>query len=203
VNCQLSTSPDERLARQIGFIIEIDKAKQVLRRTLLMDGSRLENDAEHSWHLAVMAILLAEYADGDVDLLRVLKMVLIHDLVEIDAGDTFVYDTEALATRCEREERAADRIFGLLPPDLGSDVRAIWEEFEEQATPEARFAAALDRLQPLLHNYQTEGGAWRRHGITSDRVRERNQHIAAGSPTLWEFARSLIDEAVRRGYMPE
>src|SRR5262249_50705513 len=148
----------DRLARQIAFIIEIDKAKQVLRQTLLMDGSRLENDAEHSWHLAVMALLLAEYAGEAVDLLRVLKMVLIHDLVEIDAGDTFVYDVEALATRREREERAADRIFGLLPADVEEEFRALWEEFEAQATPEARFAAALDRLQPLLHNYHTGGG---------------------------------------------
>jgi 5'-deoxynucleotidase YfbR-like HD superfamily hydrolase len=151
----------------------------------------------------VMALLLAEYAGEAVDLLRVLKMVLLHDIVEIDAGDTFVYDVEAVATRREREERAAERIFGLLPPDQRDEFRAIWEEFEAQETAEARFAGALDRLQPLLHNYHTQGGAWREHGIASDRVRARNQPIAAGSPTLWEFALSLIDEAVRRGYLPE
>ena len=191
----------ERFAKQIEFIVEIDRLKQVDRQTVLMDGSRRENDAEHSWHLAVMAVLLAEYAREEVDLLKVVKMALVHDLVEIDAGDTFCYDEEANADKAERERRAADRIFQLLPEDLAGEIDALWEEFEARETPEARFAAALDRLQPLLHNYRTGGATWKPHGVTCDRVIGRNRPIEEGAPELWAYARGLIEDAVEKGFL--
>ena len=192
-----------RLDAQIRFVIEIDKVKHVLRQTDLMDGSRRENDAEHSWHLAVMALLLAEYAAGDIDLSRVVRMVLIHDLVEIDAGDTFCYDEEGAKDKAEREQAAADRIFAVLPDDQAVELRALWDEFEARETADAKFAASLDRLQPLMHNYHTQGAAWRRHGIVRSQVVSRNEHIAEGAPVLWEYARRLIDDAVTRGYLAE
>lgn len=190
-----------RIEQQMRFLIEIDKAKSVLRQSLIADGSRRENDAEHSWHLAVMAVVLAEYADEPVDLSRVIKMLLIHDLVEIDAGDTFVYDEAALDTKQERERKAADRIFGLLPPDQESELRSLWEEFEACETPEARFAAALDRLHPMLLNYCTQGGTWRRHGVSKSRVIARNRRIGDASSALWRFAQNLVDDAVAKGYL--
>jgi putative hydrolase of HD superfamily len=194
----------DRLEQQVRFLVEIDKSKQILRQTLLVDASRQENDAEHSWHLAVMAILLSEYAgDAGLDLLRVVKMALIHDVVEIDAGDTFVYDAVGNADRREREERAAERIFSILPADLALEMRALWEEFEAQESAEARFATALDRFQPVLQNYHAGGGGWRRHSITSDRILARNEQIAAGAPALWEYARNLIQDAVRQGFIAE
>lgn len=194
--------PSDRLAQQIEFIVEVDRLKQVFRQTLLMDASRRENDAEHSWHLALMAVLLAEYsADPSIDILRAVKMALVHDIVEIDCGDTFCYDNEANIGKLERETKSADRIFSILPPDLASDVRALWDEFEARQTPEAKFAASLDRLQPLLHNFRTEGAAWRRHGVIADQVIERNCHIAEGAPALWEFASGMIEDAVRKGYL--
>ena len=191
----------ERLKRQIGFLIEIDKLKRVLRQTVLMDTSRQENSAEHSWHLAVMALILAEYANQPVDLLRVLKMLLVHDIVEIDAGDTFIYDEKGQSDKAERERRAAERIFGLLPADQAAEVRALWEEFEARQTPEAAFAAALDRLHPLLHNYCTRGVAWRRHGVTARRVVQRNRNIEDGASTLWQLASLLIEDAVEKGFL--
>jgi putative hydrolase of HD superfamily len=193
----------ERLGRQIAFIVEIDKLKHILRQTMLIDGSRQENDAEHSWHLSIMAMVLSEYAAQPVDILKVIKMVLVHDLVEIDAGDTYIYDEKGNADKAEREQKAADRIFTLLPPPGASELRACWEEFEARQTPEALFAAALDRLQPLLHNFHSEGRMWRQHGITSDRVLKRNQPFFAGAPGLWLYARELIEESVRRGYLKQ
>jgi putative hydrolase of HD superfamily len=193
--------PSARLAAQLRFIAEIDKVKQVVRRTLLVDGSRLENDAEHSWHLAVMAVLLAEYAAGPgVDAARVVRMVLVHDLVEIDAGDTYCYDAEANLGRESRERAAAERIFGLLPADQAAEVRALWEEFEARETPEARFAAALDRFQPLYHNFLTEGRQWRKYGVTRGMIMQRNAPIADGAPGLWQEAVTMVDLAVERGY---
>lgn len=192
----------DRLAAQIRFLTEIDRLKSVMRQTWLLDGSRLENDAEHSWHLAVMALLLGEYAaEPEVDMARVARMLLVHDLVEIDAGDTYLYDEAANADKAERELRAADRIFALLPADQGEALRALWEEYEAGETPEARFAAALDRLQPLIHNVLTEGRAWRHHGIHAGQVLGRVCSIADGSPALWAYAQSLIREAVERGYL--
>lgn len=194
----------ERLKEQIEFIEEIDKIKHVTRKTLLMDGSRHENDAEHSWHLGVMAILLSEYANTrNLNVLHVVKMVLIHDIVEIDAGDTFCYDEKGALDKREREEKAADRIFNILPADQAKEVRDLWEEFEECSTPEAKFANALDRMQPLLHNYRTRGRSWQKHGITRDRVIERNLHIQKGSTQLWAFVEELIDSSVDKGYLPE
>ncbi len=194
----------ERMKKQIEFIEGIDEIKHVFRKTLLMDGSRHENDAEHSWHLGVMALLLSEYANtGELDVLRVVKMVLVHDIVEIDAGDTFCYDEKGALDKREREEKAADRIFNILPADQAREIRDLWEEFEECETPEARFAASLDRLQPLLHNYKTCGASWKKHGITKDRVMERNCHIEKGSKQLWAFVERLIEDSVKKGYLSE
>ncbi len=194
----------ERLKKQIEFIEEIDKIKHVYRRTLLMNGTRYENDAEHSWHLGVMAMLLSEYSDAqDLDVLHVVKMVLVHDIVEIDAGDTFCYDKKAALDKREREEEAADRIFNILPGDQAKDIRALWEEFERRNTPEAKFANALDRLQPLLHNYRTKGRSWQSHGVTKDMVIERNRPIKEGSEQLWVFVKNLIEDAVAKGYLAE
>jgi putative hydrolase of HD superfamily len=195
---------DQRLDRQIQFLVEIDKLKTVLRQTWLTDQSRRENSAEHSWHLSMMALLLAEYAAGSsLDLPRVVRMLLVHDLVEIDAGDTFVYDEQAAEHKAAREQNAADRLFGMLPADQAADLRQAWEEFEARETAEARFAAALDRLQPILHNYHTQGRAWRAHGITAAQVVATNRHMAEGAPRLWEYVTRLIDDAVQRGFLPE
>jgi putative hydrolases of HD superfamily len=193
---------NRRLAQQIRFVREVDKLKTIERQTLLTDASRQENDAEHSWHLALMALVLGEYAAGDqLDLLRVVRMVLVHDLVEIDAGDTFCYDAAGYADKLERETAAADRIFNLLPADQATDVRALWDEFEAAETPEARFANALDRLQPLMHNAFTEGRMWRHHGIKKSLVVDRNRKINDGAPALWAFARELIEAAVAHGHL--
>ena len=193
--------PSSRLSEQIRFLLEIDRLKGVLRRSLVLDGSRRENDAEHSWHLAVMAAVLAEYGPSGADLRRVMRMLLVHDVVEIDAGDTYCYDAAACETQAEREVLAADRIFALLPADQAKEIRGLWEEFEARRTPEARFAAALDRVQPVLLNFHTQGRAWREHGVTRGQVIERNKHIEAGAPVLWEYVRGLIEEAVERGYL--
>lgn len=194
-----SLSPAERLERQIQFIIETDKLKEVFRQTLLTQSRRHENSAEHSWHFALMVITLAEHSNQPVDVLRVLKMVLIHDLVEIDAGDTYAYDTKNMADQHEREARAADRIFGLLPPDQAADFRALWDEFEERRTPEAKFAAACDRFHPMLLNCLTGGETWKKHGVTHDKVVARNQHTAEGSKAMWAYAARMLDEAMTQG----
>jgi putative hydrolase of HD superfamily len=192
----------ERLEQQIRFILEVDKLKEIFRQTICTQSRRAENDAEHSWHLCLAVIVLAEHANTPgLDVLRVLKMLIIHDLVEIDAGDTFAYDTAHRVDQHEREARAADRIFGLLPPDQASEFRALWDEFEEVATPEAKFAAAIDRFQPCLLNCSTEGAAWKRHGITEDRVIARNGAIAEGSAALWEAMREKIAETARAGHI--
>lgn len=190
-----------RLQQQIGFLVEIDKLKQVFRQTVLMDASRNENDAEHSWHLGMLAILLKEYAAAPVELEKVLKMVLIHDLVEIDAGDTFCYDVHANWDKAAREQKAADRIFGLLPIDQERELRALWEEFEGRESVEARFAAALDRLQPLIHNYHTQGHTWKKGNVTSGQVIARNEKIQEGAPTLWDYAREIIEDAIGQGIL--
>lgn len=182
------------------FIIEADKLKEVFRQTLCTQSRRAENSAEHSWHFALMVITLAEHSNHQpLDVLRVLKMALIHDLVEIDAGDTFAYDVVNMATQHERESRAADRIFGLLPPDQAAEFRALWDEFEEKKTPEAKFATACDRFHPMLLNCLTEGAAWKKHGVTQDKVLARNQHAAEGSRAMWSYAVRMIDAAVAAG----
>lgn len=196
-------STQARLAQQVRFIVEVDRLKEVFRQTLLSQSRRQENDAEHSWHLCLMVIVLAEHANvPGLDVLRVLKMLLLHDLVEIDAGDTFAYDTGRMADQHEREAVAATRIFGLLPPDQAGEFRALWDEFETKETPEAKFATALDRFQPVLLNCLTEGTAWRQHGVTSDRVIARNRHIADGAAEVWAYAAQMITDAVKAGHLP-
>jgi putative hydrolase of HD superfamily len=182
-------------------VLELDKLKQVFRQSYLLDQMRRENDAEHSWHLAMMALLLAEYAAEPVDVCRVVKMLLLHDVVEIEAGDTFLYDADAAKDKAKREQQAADHLFGMLPADQAEDFRAAWDEFESRETAEAHFAAALDRLQPLLLHYATSGKTWQEHGVTRDKVMARNQHIADGSPALWELAEQIIQRAVDEGYL--
>ena len=188
-------NPTDRLSRQIAFLVETEKLKAVLRRTSPINTARRENTAEHSWTLALMAIVLAEHADQQLDLLRVLRMLLIHDLVEIDAGDTFCYDTAANATKADREARAAERIFGLLPEPQASEFRELWQEFEARTSAEATFANSLDRLMPLLQNTHNGGGSWREHGVTSEQAFDRNRHIGDGSIALWDYAQTLLTEA--------
>ena len=189
------------LQRQLGFLLEIDRLKTVLRQTLLLDGSRRENDAEHSWHLAMMALVLAEHAAGPLDLGRTLQLLLVHDVVEIDAGDAFAYDEAARRAKPAREAAAAARLFGLLPSADGARLHALWAEFEARRTPEARFAASLDRLQPLLHNFCTAGASWKAHGVTRAQVLAWNRPSVDAAPALWELTLRLIDEAVARGYL--
>lgn len=191
----------DRLERQIKFIAEMDKLKQVYRQTYLLDRSRKENDAEHSWHISVMAVLLSEYSNEKIDVFKVVKMLLIHDIVEIDAGDSFIYDIKLHEDKKAREEKAADRLFNILPEDQAREFRSLWDEFESRSTAESKFAAALDRVQPLLHNYLTQGKSWQEHGISPEHVYARNRHIEEGSEELWDFARSLIDESVDKGYL--
>jgi putative hydrolases of HD superfamily len=190
------------LDRQFRFVLEADRLKSVLRKSTLNDGSRRENSAEHSWHLALMTLVFGEYAPPGTDLSRVMAMVVLHDLVEIDAGDLYVYaDEAAQARQAAAEHAAADRLFGLLPPEQGAALRALWDEFEERVTPDAIFARALDRLQPMLANYQVGGKIWQANGITADQVLARAALIEEGSPTLGEYARNLVADAVKRGYL--
>ncbi len=191
----------DRLKRQIAFIVEVDKLKSIFRQSLITDATRFENDAEHSWHLALMAFLLAEHTDEKVDLLRVMKMVLMHDIVEIDAGDTYCYDEKARQDKREREEKCAERIFSMLPEEQAREMFELWEEFELMETPEARYAAVLDRLQPLLLNYTAQGISWKNHGISVEQVLERNQIVQGSSEKLWRFVKELLDDAVARGYL--
>lgn len=188
-----------RLDQQLAFILEIDKLKTVLRQTLLTDQSRRENSAEHSWHLAVMAMLMTEYAAEPVDLLRTMKMLVIHDIVEVDAGDTFAYDGLGNEDKLEREQRAADRIFGLLPPEQGRELRELWDEFEARRTPESKYANALDRLQPLLHNSATEGGTWRIHNVERAAVLRRMDPVRTGLPEVWPVVQRIVENACALG----
>lgn len=191
--------PSGDLGARLAFLLEADRLKTIERMTTLIDGSRRENTAEHSWHLALFALVLHGSADEPVDLLRVLTLVLVHDLVEIDAGDTFAYDDAGYATKAQREQTAADRLFGILPALDGAGLRAAWEEFEHGDTPEGRFARALDRLQPVLLNHARGGGPWREHGISEERVVARNAPIADGSRELWAEARRRIGELAADG----
>jgi putative hydrolase of HD superfamily len=188
-----------RLVQQLRFLLEIDQLKEIRRQNYTILGRRQETDAEHAWHVTMMAVLLAEHANSPIDLLRVVKMLLIHDLVEIDAGDTFAYDTAGAATQHEREARAADRIFPLLPADQATEYRALWDEFEVRTTAEAKYAHAMDRVLPIFLNAATEGAAWQKHGVTADRVLERNRHAAEGCAALWAEAEREIARAVAAG----
>ena len=191
-----------RLDSQLAFILELDKLKSILRQTPITGADRRrENDAEHSWHLATMATLLAEYAPAEVDLLRVLRMLLIHDVVEIDAGDTFAYDAAAYSDKEERECRAADRLFGLLPADQAAEFRALWDEFEAVSTAESRYANALDRLQPLLLNSRTGGGSWANHRVTRAQVFTRMEPNRHGAPALWPVVEAIVEDASARGWL--
>jgi putative hydrolase of HD superfamily len=191
----------DRLERQMRFLFEADKLKEVLRRTRLPQSQRAENSAEHTWHIVLMAVILTEHAPAGTDVVRVMKMLLIHDLVEIDAGDTFGYDTAGHEDKREREVRAADRIFGLLPAAQAAEIRALWEEFEAGETAEAKYALAMDRFQAVMVNYLSNGGSWREHRVTADRVLVRNQVIENSSPVLWAYARNLIEDAVAKGHL--
>lgn len=192
-----------RLEQQIAFIVEIDKVKNIFRQTYLADKNRKENDAEHSWHIALMAILLQEYAEKPVDVLRVMTMVLIHDLVEIDAGDTYAYDVEGAATKRERELRAADRIFGILPEDQGKYFRELWDEFEEYETADAKYAHLLDNFQPLLLNHASGGLSWVEHEVRKAQIYKRNDRVEETSKAIWEYMQSVVDENILKGNIRE
>lgn len=192
----------ERLIRQIEFIVEIDKLKRVFRQNVVIGTKQNENDAEHSWHLAVMAIILSEYSSTkELNISRVLKMLLIHDLVEIHAGDTFCYDVQGNADKLDREIKAANKLFSILPSDQSQEIMDLWQEFETMETPEARFAASLDRLQPLLLNYHTNGHTWKKPGITSERVLQRNKVLENNTPQLWDYVQELIQDCIHKGYL--
>lgn len=189
------------LLNQIEFIREIDKLKYIFRKTKLINSDRPENDAEHSWHLAMMAIVLAGHANEPIDLEKVMKMVLIHDIVEIDSGDVFVYDTAKNHDNFDEELKAARRIFGILPEEQAEEFINLWIEFEEMKTPESKFARSLDRLEPLLQNASNNGGTWREFDVKYDQVMEKKQVIKYGSEELWKYAKQLIDESVEKGIL--
>ncbi len=188
-----------RLDQQIQFILEIDKLKSILRRTSLINEARRENSAEHSWHIAVMAVLLAEHANEEFNLAHVIKMLLVHDIVEIDAGDTFAYSGVSKTDQQAQETIAAERLFGLLPIDQASEFSALWEEFDAMNTPEAKFANAVDRLMPILHNYHNQGGTWREHGVTLAKIEQRVNPIGVGAAELGQLTQAILDDALARG----
>lgn len=192
----------DRLTRQLAFILEADRMKNIYRQTLVLHEDRQENDAEHSFHLALMAAILAEHARVPVDVTVVMKMVLVHDIVEIDAGDTYAYDTAGNETKRAREVKAADRLFGLLPEDQAEEFRGLWEEFEARETPEAKFANAIDRLQPMMLNYEKGGISWKRRGITAEQARARNHDITdEGSAILGSLADAIVEAAKAEGML--
>lgn len=189
----------QRLEAQLSFFREVDKLKQVFRQTLLLDGSRVENDAEHSWHLAMMVMTFMEYAPAELDVAKVMKLVILHDLVEIDAGDVYTYDDFDPAEKNAKEQAAADRIFNILPSDQANELMDLWHEYEAKQTPEAKFAGAMDKLQPFLHNYYVDNSAWRLHDVPKARVIEKMSIIKKGCPALWDFTLSMIEQADEEG----
>lgn len=194
---------EDRLEKQIEFIIETDRLKNIYRQTYVLGEDRKENDAEHSWHIALLAFLLEEYADKPVDILRTVKMLLIHDIVEIDAGDTYCYDEEGYKTKPQREEKAARRIFGLLPEDQKNEFYGLWREFEDASTNEAKYAALLDRIQPLILNYSKDGISWKEHGTKKSQVLKRYEHTGEISGKLTAAAISIIDSAENKGWLKD
>ena len=192
-----------RLEQQIAFILEIDKVKNIFRQTPLSDGNRKENDAEHSWHIALMAILLKEHAEDEVDVLKVMTMVLLHDLVEIDAGDTYAYDSVGMQSKREREVKAADRIFGLLPEDQGAYFRALWDEFEAYETADAKYAHLLDNFQPMLLNDASDGVSWREHEVKKSQIYMRNERIEETSKVIWEKMQEVVAKNIALGNVRE
>lgn len=194
----------DRLNKQFAFMKEIDKEKMIGRQTYISDASRKENDAEHAWHAAIMTILLSEYANEKIDVLKTVTMLLIHDIVEIDAGDTYAYDAEGAKTQRDREVKAAERIFGMLPEDQAKNFRALWEEFEARETPEAKFARTMDNIQPTMLNAAVEGKSWLEHGVHLSQILKRNSISAEGSETLWDYAlQNFIEPNVKKGYIKE
>ena len=195
---------DERLKKQMEFALEMDKEKGIGRQTYILKGMRKENDAEHGWHLGLMTMLMAEYANEKIDIRRTVEMVIIHDVIEIDAGDTYAYDDAANATKAEREKKAADRIFGLLPDDQAKYFMDLWLEFEEASTPEAKFANAMDSVQPIMLNDASDGLAWREHKVAASKVRDRAvRKIKPGSQKLYEMVLDIIDENVKKGNLKD
>ncbi|ELA9324027.1 HD domain-containing protein [Vibrio parahaemolyticus] len=192
----------DRLEKQLALLIELDKLKSVLRRTRVKSAEgRLENSGEHSWHVALMAVLMEEHANAPVDICRVMKMLLIHDVVEIDAGDTFVYDTAATKEQAEKEIKAAERLFGMLPTDQGQELLALWQEFEAAQSDDAKYAKALDRLIPMLLNYHNNGQSWKENSVTREQALTINKRIGFGSVTLWDKVKELIEEATEKGWL--
>jgi putative hydrolases of HD superfamily len=192
-----------RLEQQLSFIKELDKLKSISRRSYLINEDRFERSAEHSWHISVIAMLLAEYANEPVDVDRVIKMMLIHDVVEIDAGDVLVYDVKGREDVVEKEKEAADRLFGLLPDDQGGELRSLWDEFEARETADSMYAAAIDRLMPIIHNYETQGRSWQEHNVNREMALTFNKHMKDGSDDLWQYVKNLFDVAVEKGYLQE
>ena len=194
---------EERLKKQMDFLLEADKLKFITRQTYLSDGKRKENDGEHSWHLALMAVLLSEYSNEKVDLVKVITMVLIHDIVEIDAWDTYAYDAVGNQSKREREVKAADRIFNILPEDQAKKFRQLWEEFEAYETPEAKFAHVCDNVQPLMLNDATDGLAWREHDVKKSQVLQRNSRTGEGSQVMMEYINKILDKNVESGNLKD
>lgn len=192
---------DKRLTAQLAFLVELDRMKTIERQSPIYAGGRRENDAEHSWHIAVMAMVLREYAAEPVDMGHVLEMLTVHDLIEIYAGDTFAYDAAGNSDKAAREAASADRLYAMLPEEQGAYYRALWEEFDAMETPDARFAASLDRFQPLLSNWLNEGGTWRVHNVHPEQVYRRMEPLKTGAPKLWELADRIIRASVARGYL--
>ena len=190
-----------KLEKQVKFLLEVDKMKNILRQTLKLTDRSREDDAEHSWHFALMAFVLSEYASESVDINRVIKMALVHDLVEIYAGDTYAYDIENNKSKAEREKASADKLFSILPEEQGKEIRNLWEEFDAEQTPDACFAAAIDRLQPMLNNYYTDGQSWKNHKVASASVYKRMEPIRRASEELWQLAASLVDAAVKKEWL--
>lgn len=191
----------DRLQQQLSFLLELDRQKEIIRQTYLADGSRKETDAEHAWHLAVMCVVLSEYANEPIDVAKTVMMLLTHDLVEIDAGDTYAYDTRGNETKRARELKAADRIYGLLPDEQKDYLRALWDEFEAMETPEAKFANTLDKIQPVLLTDQARGKSWKEHGVCKDQIMGRNVRTHEGSEVLWEHVRKIIEKNVEGGFI--
>lgn len=194
---------DQRMEQQFAFALEVDKLKNIFRQTRLSGHGRRENDAEHSWHIALMAYLFREYANEEVDILRVMLMCLVHDIVEIDAGDTYAYDAQGLETQAAREAAARERLYSILPEDQGAELAALFDEFEACETPEARFARALDNIQPMMLNHSNGGGDWREHGIAAEQVYRRQSGTRLGSEKLFAVADEVIRENIRKGNLTE
>lgn len=191
----------DRLKRQFSFLMEIDKQKEIIRQTYLSDGSRKETDAEHAWHMAIMCLILSEYANEPIDVAKTVMMLLTHDLVEIDAGDTYAYDAQGNATKRERELRAAERIYSLLPQEQGAYLRELWDEFEAMETPEAKFANTLDKIQPVLLTDRAQGKSWLEHGVKEEQILGRNKRTCEGSEVLWNYIRDIIKKNVDAGFI--